>query len=59
MSVNQLLKAIQKQREEGNKREKFVGTFTEYIQLLEKHPELSEFFLYSSQEFLSQTSKRL
>jgi len=40
MSVNQLLKAIQKQREEGNKREKFVGTFTEYIQLLEKHPEL-------------------
>ena len=40
MSINNLLKVIQTQRKENDKKEKFSGTFTDYLRLLEKHPEL-------------------
>jgi len=36
MSVNKLLKAIQSQREEGSKKEKFKGTFSDYLELVSK-----------------------
>jgi len=41
MSVtNSLLKAIQKQREKGAKKEKFKGTLVDYLKLVEKDPSI-------------------
>jgi len=40
MSVNKLLNAIKKQREDGKKDVKFDGTFRDYLGLIAKNPEL-------------------
>ena len=38
MSVNNLLKAIQSQRKDGEKKEKFKGSFSDYLRLVSKDP---------------------
>ena len=40
MSVNKLLNAIKKQREDGKKEVKFEGNFREYLELVSKDPSL-------------------
>jgi len=40
MSVDNLIKAIQKQRKEGDKKEKFSGNFSDYLDLVSKDPSL-------------------
>ena len=40
MSVNKLLNAIKKQREDGKKEVKFKGSFSEYLDLVSKDPSL-------------------
>ena len=38
MSVNNLLRAIQSQRKDGEKKEKFKGSFSDYLRLVSKDP---------------------
>ena len=40
MSVNNLLKVIKKQRDDGEKKQKFSGTFVDYLKLVEKDPSI-------------------